>query len=229
LAILANKSQAASFDCAKAQLPAEKFVCGNAFISKLDDQLDAVYKLVLDKASAEEKQQITAQQKDWLNHVRNRNHCMTEVCFKHAYWSRHADLAFFLKSKLAQYESPLVNPPMCSSQWLFELGGVYACGNPSNEKCYNMIEIVRKALNEQLKRVTSKLNDPDAFIQAHRAWKRYGDLECEALVPQCPYGHSGSCSIPSAICETYLNCKQIDHLRYIEDNSINSYNKRITP
>ncbi|MCL1980375.1 MAG: hypothetical protein FWG62_04800, partial [Proteobacteria bacterium] len=40
-------ASAASFDCAKVTLPAEKFVCANPFISGLDDKLDAVYRSVL--------------------------------------------------------------------------------------------------------------------------------------------------------------------------------------
>jgi uncharacterized protein len=94
-------AQAASFDCAKAQLPAEKFVCGNQFISALDDKLDAVYRSVLSKASADEKQQVITQQKHWLKHTRNV--CTQEVCFKHAYWTRQAELATFFEPKSPLY------------------------------------------------------------------------------------------------------------------------------
>ena len=94
-------AQAASFDCAKAQLPAEKFVCGNQFISALDDKLDAVYRSVLAKVSADEKQQVIAQQRHWLKHTRNV--CTQEVCFKHAYWTRQAELATFFEPKSPLY------------------------------------------------------------------------------------------------------------------------------
>jgi len=97
----AASAQAASFDCAKATLPAEKFVCDNPFISALDDKLDTIYKSVLAKASAEQKQQVMAQQKHWLKYTRNV--CDQEVCFKHAYWTRQAELATFFEPKSPLY------------------------------------------------------------------------------------------------------------------------------
>ena len=125
LAILASKSQAASFDCAKAQLPAEKFVCDNPFISELDDKLDAIYKSVLAKANETEKQAVIAQQEHWLKHTRNL--CRREVCFKHAYWSRQAELATFFEPKSPLYakeadkaqaiQKVLAEAPLYESTW----------------------------------------------------------------------------------------------------------------
>jgi len=200
---------------------------------------------VLSKASADEKQQIIAQQKHWLKHTRNV--CTEEVCFKHAYWERQAQLATFfawyawgkewdkvaIRQKAQEeaiwYESSLSAPPVCSDQWFYELDIV--CGNPSAERCYNMIGAARKVLNEQLECVTSRLDDSfhESFLQAHAAWKQYRDLECESLVPQCGPGRTAYCTIPPGICEAYRNCKQIDHLYYIKDNNINGYNGSVNP
>lgn len=93
--------QAASFDCTKTTTKVEKLICGNPVISKLDDELSAVYKTVIGKANENEKQELIMQQRHWLKHTRNV--CETEVCFKHAYWSRQAELAFFFQPKSPLY------------------------------------------------------------------------------------------------------------------------------
>ncbi len=97
-----SETRAASFDCAKATTKIEKMICDNPVISKLDDELNAVYKTVLDKANEKEKQDIITQQRHWLKHTRNV--CETEVCFKHAYWSRQSELAFFFQPKSPLYK-----------------------------------------------------------------------------------------------------------------------------
>lgn len=105
LLLLTCSAQAASFDCKKAQLPAEKFVCSNIDLSRYDEELDALYRSVLSKANEEQKQALVAQQKHWITHTRNV--CKQEVCFKHAYWSRQAELATFFEPK---YHSMPKNP-----------------------------------------------------------------------------------------------------------------------
>ncbi|MHB8149270.1 MAG: lysozyme inhibitor LprI family protein [Desulfobulbia bacterium] len=84
---------AASFDCAKASTKVEKLICENSTISKLDDELSKVYQDDLLKANEEQKQRLIAEQKHWLKYTRNV--CADEPCFKHAYWSRMAELATF--------------------------------------------------------------------------------------------------------------------------------------
>ena len=44
LLVLTLPVQAASFDCAKAGTKVEKLICGDAGLSKLDDELAAAYK-----------------------------------------------------------------------------------------------------------------------------------------------------------------------------------------
>lgn len=97
-----TQSHGASFDCAKAQTKAEKYVCGNAAISKLDEELAKAYQDVLGKADGEQKTRVIAEQKHWLSHTRNL--CATETCFKHAYWSRLAELLTFFEPKSPLYK-----------------------------------------------------------------------------------------------------------------------------
>jgi uncharacterized protein len=207
----AASAQAASFDCAKAATAVEKMICADAELSKLDKEMASAHRRARERTA--DPAGFRAEQRNWLKF---RNSCKDAVCVKQAYQKRLGALR----------EGSLSDPPICSSQWFAELMDANVCGNPSSEKCYNMINAVREALDEQLKCATSKLGDHESFIQAHDAWKRYRDFECRALVPHCPYGRSGSCNMPLSICETRFNCKQIDHLRDVEHNSINSYNKR---
>jgi uncharacterized protein YecT (DUF1311 family) len=78
--MLASPTQAASFDCAKAQTKVEHIICDSPEISKLDDELNAAY-----KAATQVKQQATAikrAQKQWMN---ERNDCVDAGCVKRAY------------------------------------------------------------------------------------------------------------------------------------------------
>ena len=129
--IMALPVRAASFDCGKAETKVEKLVCDNPVISKLDDKLGKTYQNDLNKANDEERQRLITEQKHWLKYTRNV--CSNEACFKHAYWSRLAELETFfephsplykkeaekadaIKQVLATvplYESTFSNPPFC--------------------------------------------------------------------------------------------------------------------
>ena len=80
--------QAASFDCAKAQSKVEHLICGDAKLSKLDDELSTAYKTALqDQTKAEAVKQA---QKEWL---KERNACADAACVKRAYEARLSLLA----------------------------------------------------------------------------------------------------------------------------------------
>ena len=59
---------AASFDCKKAKTEIEKTVCGDAALSKLDEELGRAYKRALAGASSPEP--LRREQANWL---KNRN------------------------------------------------------------------------------------------------------------------------------------------------------------
>jgi uncharacterized protein len=98
-------AQAASFECTKAATKVEKIISDNPTISALDDTLGKVYQDVVSKANAEDKQRLLTEQKHWLKYTRNV--CEKETCFKHAYWSRQAELETFFQphSPLYKHES----------------------------------------------------------------------------------------------------------------------------
>lgn len=84
---MALPAHAASFDCAKASSKVEKLICGDAELSKLDDDLNAGYKAALrDEKRADS---IKLAQKQW---IKERNGCEDETCVRRAYESRIASL-----------------------------------------------------------------------------------------------------------------------------------------
>lgn len=76
--------QAASFDCKKAGTVVEKIICGDAELSRLDDELSELYKQLLDQNS--NKHEVSIRQRKWLTEVRNA-HEDTEY-LRHAYRDR---------------------------------------------------------------------------------------------------------------------------------------------
>ena len=80
-------AQAASFDCGKANTKVEKLICGDAELSKLDDELGVSYK----DALQDEKQAdvIKQAQKQWM---KQRNGCADAACVKRAYEARISSL-----------------------------------------------------------------------------------------------------------------------------------------
>jgi len=77
---LALPAQAASFDCAKAGTKVEKLICGNAELSKLDEELGAAYKTALD--SEKQSESIRQAQNQWM---KERNGCDDAACLIDAY------------------------------------------------------------------------------------------------------------------------------------------------
>jgi len=83
----------ASFDCAKAQTRVEKRICANPVISRLDVELGELYKEDIQHANAAQKRRLIREEKYWVKY--SRRGCRKLPCFKHAYWSRMAELATF--------------------------------------------------------------------------------------------------------------------------------------
>lgn len=86
--IVALPAPAASFDCAKAGTKVEKLICGDAGLSKLDDELTAAYKTALQ--DGKQADAIKQAQKQWM---KVRNDCDDVACVKKAYEARLSSLA----------------------------------------------------------------------------------------------------------------------------------------
>lgn len=83
----AINAHSASFDCAKAASHVEKLICGTPHLSKLDEDLGALYSSALkDQARAA---QIRAAQREW---VKARDQCVDEACLRVSYQVRVCEL-----------------------------------------------------------------------------------------------------------------------------------------
>jgi uncharacterized protein len=75
LTLVSAHSNATSFDCSKAASFAEKSICTDSALSRLDEQLNSEYVRALDVAP--NKGQVRQDQRDWL---RLRDNCKTTIC-----------------------------------------------------------------------------------------------------------------------------------------------------
>jgi len=86
-------TQAASFDCAKATTKVEKLICGDAELSKLDEELSVSYKEAVQ--DTQQADSIRQAQNLWM---KERNGCVDAGCVKGAYEARLSSLAGAHKS-----------------------------------------------------------------------------------------------------------------------------------
>ena len=85
--VLSLTAQAAGFDCAKAGTKVEKLICGDAALSKLDEELNTAYKTALqDEKRADSIRQA---QKKWM---KERSGCQDAGCVKRVYRMRLVEL-----------------------------------------------------------------------------------------------------------------------------------------
>jgi uncharacterized protein len=83
----AAAAEAASFNCAHAFLPAEETICGNANLSKLDEQTAGMYFIIVGSGAPQATvSQVKASQSKF---IAQRNACGTDVnCLVDAYTSQ---------------------------------------------------------------------------------------------------------------------------------------------
>ncbi|SFI39688.1 Protein of unknown function [Nitrosomonas sp. Nm34] len=83
-----NTPFAPSFDCTKASNGAERLICSDRDLSKLDVDLSQVYLKMRDKAL--DKNKFKAKQIDWIK--TSRNACSDKFCMENAYTQRISEL-----------------------------------------------------------------------------------------------------------------------------------------
>ena len=93
--LMLGSAQAASFDCAKAGTNVEKMICGNAELSRLDEELGVAYKVAVRNKSQAES--VRSAQKEWL---KKRNVCNDEKCLISAYTERKSQLPAIIVSNV---------------------------------------------------------------------------------------------------------------------------------
>lgn len=86
--VWAATAQAASFDCAKAGTKVEKLICADAELSKLDEELNAAYKVALQKYG--QAKTTRGEQSQW---IKDRDSCERKNCLKALYQARLQELS----------------------------------------------------------------------------------------------------------------------------------------
>ncbi len=76
-------AHAASFDCAKAGSNVEHLICDNPDLSKLDEELSALYKSALQDTSRADATRFS--QKQWIKKWRDQDWCKDAACVNEAY------------------------------------------------------------------------------------------------------------------------------------------------
>ena len=116
--LLALPVQAAGFDCAKAGTKVEKLICGDAGLSKLDEELNAAYKTALQ--GGKQADTIKQAQKQWM---KVRNGCADAACVKRAYEERLPLLKTFNVEKANSRFSGQWHLELCDKKISEECGG----------------------------------------------------------------------------------------------------------
>ncbi len=83
------KTQAASFDCAKATTSMERLICSNDYVSELDAELGQEYKKALIKYT-DKKDVLIQQQRNWIKWIRSQ--CKDSSCLVTLYEARIGEL-----------------------------------------------------------------------------------------------------------------------------------------
>lgn len=90
LVLVSNNVLSASFDCAKASTNLEIMICSDALLGQRDEELAKLYKEVLGKSTADKKNDIRNEQRDWLK--KSRNVCLNSNCILSSYSDRSNEL-----------------------------------------------------------------------------------------------------------------------------------------
>ena len=116
LIVTVTTVNAASFDCGKASTKVEKFVCGNAELSRLDEDLSNAYHQALQRDDV--KRSAIEGQRQWLKNERNA--CADVECIKEAYERRIKELgitsSFGISFMRPPPGSPVPTPPTAKLQ-----------------------------------------------------------------------------------------------------------------
>lgn len=87
LLLVPGAVRAAGFDCSRAGLPVERSICANAGLSRLDDELSALFRQAL--AKAPDQKPLRQAQRAWMA---RRNACPDTACLETIYRERIAAL-----------------------------------------------------------------------------------------------------------------------------------------
>lgn len=144
--VVPSEVQAASFDCAKASTSIEKMICGDAELSKLDEDMNAAYKTALqDKEQADTIKQA---QKQWM---KMRNNCNYATCMKITYMARLKELTESMQNadfnEYIPFETRYTkyNPTLCDK--FLKLNNAFRIIEPSKNEAKDLLKNCPDILN----------------------------------------------------------------------------------
>lgn len=145
---LTAKAQGTSFDCEKATTKVEKLICADSELSRLDEEMSAVYKTTLqDEKHADS---VRKAQKQWL---KERNVCSDAACVKRAYETRlHGLSSLTTRHTPANNSAPVQQDAASQTKkplygHCVDVGMSGSCGEGQTGKGYTVCEDYLKYLN----------------------------------------------------------------------------------
>ena len=206
--VLGFAAQAASFDCGKASTKVEKLVCADAGLSKLDEELNAAYKIALkDQAQGDSIKQA---QKQWM---KERDGCTDSVCLERSYSERIEKLRGEINE--GSKNSAAITPPEIMGRYSKAQPLCFVANTPLGYECkgfrdeYVKVSPMKngKALVEidlifhnghgcnfrgtaewtgsSLQAISSNVSSPDSKTCKLQLWFKSGYVLTKALSPAC--------------------------------------------
>lgn len=116
LLVLPGLGFSASFDCSKAGTAAEKMICANSELSRMDEQLSRIFQQALEQSPGEGKELKQAEQQ-WIS--KERDKCRNVACLSAAYKKRTTELEAVL-AKTKEVRKIIIDTP--KSGWRNSFG-----------------------------------------------------------------------------------------------------------
>lgn len=159
--------RAASFDCSKASTKTEKAICGDQYLSKLDEDMAAAYSKAL---KTSDRDGIKKEQRRWLKEILSA--CIEDkVCIGEAYENRLRQLEF----SAMKADSSMIHKLFraCSTEPKDEMGLAQCLAEVADK--------TDRYLQEMDKRIVTHLDSHERklFLKASKAWFQFVDFTCD--------------------------------------------------
>jgi uncharacterized protein len=154
IVLASQHAPAASFDCGKAATPAEKAICADPELSKLDSELNDVYSTAVGLTKSSSK--LRSEQRDWL---KRRDDCVRQT-------SKCEPLSDIYRARILRIRSAM-DQEQCSTS---SPRAIY-CAQWEGDKADQELE-------DLLQEMKSRLVSPEEELLPEKAWEQYRDEEC---------------------------------------------------
>lgn len=189
------RTQAASFDCAKATTKIDKMICTDAGLSKLDEEMASFYRRT--KAELHDAPWFIEQQRLWLKH---RNGCEYRDCIEASYHQRLDGMKWYAEIEKDQEDTVIGKLPR--ETYTYELD---VDNNPT--VCRHMGKVYNAYFRQPwaTHRSDSKAYEPDGFYY----YPKYPGVE-EFVFSTLGYSYSRRPSSPEFDAISWRSALRID-------------------